>query len=110
MSAAAIDASGTARSGYSMSEIMAPLKRYFQTGELNFRIADPDGRIEALEKEFSDGRQDRTDGLLVEYEDWWFNVRKSNTEPILRLNLEADSADRRETCRARVEAVIVSDQ
>ncbi|MCH8891803.1 MAG: phosphomannomutase/phosphoglucomutase, partial [Myxococcales bacterium] len=63
------------------SEIVRPLLRYHHTGEVNFQVEDPDGRIEALAEAFGDGRQDRTDGLLVEYDDWWFNVRKSNTEP-----------------------------
>ena len=45
--------------------------------------------IEALAKTYPDGRQDREDGLTVEYDDWWFNCRPSNTEPLLRLNLEA---------------------
>ena len=50
---------------------------------------DPRGRIELIAERLSQGRQDRLDGLTVEFDDWWFNVRPSNTEPLLRLNVEA---------------------
>ena len=72
-----------------MSELVAPFKRYVQSGEINFRVQDKDAMINELAEKFNDGRQDRLDGLTVEYDDWWFNVRPSNTEPLLRLNLEA---------------------
>jgi phosphomannomutase len=89
-----------------MSELIAPLRRYHATGEINFEVEDKDAKIEELAKAFSDGEEGRLDGLTVRYGDWWFNVRKSNTEPVLRLNLEADTAERRDEARARVEAVL----
>jgi phosphomannomutase len=52
-------------------------------------VKDQDEAIERIARAYADGRQDRLDGLTVEYEDWWFNVRPSNTEPLLRLNVEA---------------------
>jgi len=70
------------------SERIKPLKRYCATGEVNFEVADKDGMIARLKEKFSDGQIKELDGLTVTYEDWWFNVRKSNTEPLLRLNLE----------------------
>ena len=76
-----------------LSELVAPFKRYVQSGEINFRVQDKDAMINQLAEKFSDGRQDRLDGLTVEYDDWWFNVRPSNTEPLLRLNLEAVNED-----------------
>lgn len=77
--------------GKSLSELVAPLDRYFATGEINFKVADKQGMIRHLEKQFSDGKIDFLDGITVQYRDWWFNVRPSNTEPFLRLVLEAKS-------------------
>jgi phosphomannomutase len=71
------------------SEIIRPLKRYFATGEINFEVEDKDGKMKELEAIFHDGKISHLDGISVEFKDWWFNVRKSNTEPVLRLNLEA---------------------
>lgn len=59
------------------------------SGEINSEIADPAGKIKEIEKKYSDGRIDKLDGLSVEYDDWRFNLRMSNTEPIIRLNVEA---------------------
>lgn len=77
----------------SMSELLKPLRRYYSTGELNFDIEDKSGALARLAAAFKDGRQDTLDGLTVDYDDWWFNVRASNTEPKLRLNLEAKTPD-----------------
>jgi phosphomannomutase len=77
------------RDGAPFSEVLAPLKRYWNSGEINSEVADKNAKIEEIAGAFRDGRQDRTDGLTVEYDDWWFNVRPSNTEPLLRLNVEA---------------------
>lgn len=74
-----------------MSNLIAPLKRYSSTGEINFKVADKDKKIEQIAKRFKDGKIDFLDGITVEYKDWWFNVRKSNTEPLLRLNLEGNT-------------------
>ena len=72
-----------------LSELIKPFERYFASGEINFEVKDKFGIIKNLEKKFSDGRVSKVDGLSVEYKDWWFNIRSSNTEPLLRLNLEA---------------------
>lgn len=72
-----------------MSNLIASFKRYPSTGEINFEVKDKDAKIKQLADKFSDGKIDYMDGITVEYNDWWFNVRKSNTEPILRLNMEA---------------------
>ena len=76
-----------------LSEVLAPFRRYAASGEINSRVADPAGTIEAVASALSDGRQDRLDGLTVEFDDWWCNVRPSNTEPLLRLNAEATTAE-----------------
>ena len=84
-----------------LSELVEALRRYHATGEINFRVDDTAASIAKIKEAFQDGRQDELDGITVEYGDlgdpdwWWFNVRASNTEPLLRLNLEAKSpADR----------------
>ena len=77
----------------SLSELIAPFKRYHNSGEQNFENTNKDQAIAALGERYADGRVDYLDGITVQYPEWWFNVRKSNTEPLLRLNLEADSAD-----------------
>jgi phosphomannomutase len=72
-----------------LSEVLAPFRKYFDSGEINSRVDDQAGRIDRIASSLSDGAQDRLDGLTVEYQDWWCNVRASNTEPLLRLNVEA---------------------
>lgn len=72
-----------------LSQLLKPFRRYSDSGEINSEVPDQTGAIEQLSLRYSDARQDRIDGLTVEYEDWWFNCRPSNTEPLLRLNLEA---------------------
>jgi phosphomannomutase len=74
-----------------LSALMRPLERYSQTGEINFRVADTEAKIKELAATYKSGQVDYLDGITVDNGDWWFNVRKSNTEPLLRLNLEASS-------------------
>ena len=79
--------------GGTLSELLEPYRRYHDSGEINSEVGDQQGAIGRVADRFSDGRQDRLDGLTVEYDDWWFNVRPSNTEPLLRLNVEARTAE-----------------
>jgi phosphomannomutase len=72
-----------------LSELLAPFRRYSASGEINTEVKDPHATIELVAEALRDGEQDRLDGLTVEFEDWWCNVRPSNTEPLLRLNVEA---------------------
>jgi phosphomannomutase len=92
------------------SDLLEPYRsRYFISGEINTEVDDGDAKIEELSARYSDGRQYRLDGLSVEYDDWHFNVRPSNTEPLLRLCLESlRSADDMERRRDEVLAVIRS--
>jgi len=89
-----------------LSEIMKPLRRYCATGEINFEVTDKDAKIEELGEAFSDGEVYFLDGVSVRYPDWWFNVRKSNTEPLLRLNLEARTKELMEEAKDRVVKII----
>jgi len=85
--------------GRKLSELIEPLNRYHATGEVNFRVEDKDGMIRRLAEVFADGEIDYLDGITVQYSDWWFNVRPSNTEPYLRLVLEASTLDMMEEKR-----------
>jgi phosphomannomutase len=93
MIAALLVLEGLSKSDKPLSELLQPFRRYASSGEINSEVADQRANIDRLAAHYADGKQDRTDGLTVEYEDWWFNVRPSNTEPLLRLNLEAASED-----------------
>ena len=89
MIAALLVLEAMSETGRPLSEMLDPYDRYFASGEINSTVLDQAASIERLADAYADGRQDRTDGLTVEFEDWWFNCRASNTEPLLRLNLEA---------------------
>ena len=94
------------KAGLPLSELLAPFRRYADSGEINTEVGDPQATIEAIGRAFADGRQDRLDGLTVEFDDWWFNVRASNTEPLLRLNVEARTPELLEDETAKVLAII----
>lgn len=78
-----------------LSKLIAPFQRYQHSGEINFVVTDKEKKMKELEKKFSAGAKDISwlDGLRIEFADWWFNVRPSNTEPLLRLNLEAKTPE-----------------
>ncbi|HOD83282.1 MAG: Phosphomannomutase/phosphoglucomutase [Planctomycetes bacterium ADurb.Bin126] len=71
------------------SELIAPLNRYSHSGEINFEVEDKAGKMKEIEEKFKDAEIDHLDGVTCQFDDWWCNVRASNTEPLLRLNLEA---------------------
>jgi phosphomannomutase len=98
------------RGGRKLSELLAPYReRYFISGEINSEVADQQAKIEELSALYADAEQSRLDGLSVDYEDWHFNVRPSNTEPLLRLCLESlVSAEDMRRHRDEVLAVIRS--
>ena len=95
------------RHGGSLSELAAPLVRYSASGEMNAEVPDPAAVIERVAAAFGGFEQDRFDGLSVDCGEWWFNLRPSNTEPLLRLNLEAATADEVKARVAEVRALIV---
>jgi len=94
-----------ANEGKPLSALVEDLRRFHATGEINFEVEDKLAAIAALKERYSDGKQDELDGITVEYGDltsddwWWFNVRMSNTEPLLRLNLEARRSETRDRRR-----------
>ena len=90
------------KSGQPLSELRQPFERYAASGEINTEVDDPLAVIERVAAAYDRFDQDRLDGLTVDAGDWWFNLRPSNTEPLLRLNLEAST---REQCDAKVTEV-----
>jgi phosphomannomutase len=91
------------RSERPLSAVRKDFERYADSGEINTEVADPGAVIEAVSRHYAGAQQDRLDGLTVDLGDWWFNIRPSNTEPLLRLNLEAADV---ESCEARTEEVL----
>jgi phosphomannomutase len=89
-----------------LSELRRPFERYVQSGEINTRVDDPAAVIERVAAAYSHAQQDRLDGLTVDLGDWWFNLRPSNTEPLLRLNLEARDRPTCENHTAEVLALV----
>jgi phosphomannomutase len=93
-------------SGGSLSALLLPYRKYWDSGEINSTVPDQHGKIEELAGIFADATLDRLDGLTIEYEDWWCNVRPSNTEPLLRLNVEARTEELLDDRTAALLAVI----
>ncbi|HSL23388.1 MAG TPA: phosphomannomutase/phosphoglucomutase [Vicinamibacterales bacterium] len=95
------------KKGQTLAELLEPLRaKYFISGEINTKLSDMrlvQEKLDALELQYADGRVSKMDGISVEYPDWHFNVRPSNTEPLLRLNLEATTPE--EMARRRDEVV-----
>jgi phosphomannomutase len=96
------------KAGIPLSELRKPFERYAASGEINTRVADTAVVIEKVAANYVGAEQDRLDGLTVDFGDWWFNLRPSNTEPLLRLNLEAPTAADVATHVAEVQAVMGS--
>lgn len=100
--------------GEPISEIIRPLKRYFSSGEINFtlpagrqEVKDKEKTLKELEREFSDAKHiSYLDGLSIEYSNWWFNIRPSHTEPLLRLNIEAKNKELLEEKRKKLTKLI----
>ena len=78
------------RGSHASPSCSTPLReRYFISGEINSEVADQEGKMDEIKERYADGEITELDGVSVDYEDWHFNVRPSNTEPLLRLNLES---------------------
>ncbi len=92
--------------GGTLSELLEPLQRYANSGEINTTVSDAAKVIEEVADHYADAEIDRLDGLTVDNGSWWFNLRASNTEPLLRLNLEAPNGDQVAARVAEVQAVM----
>ncbi|MCB9894365.1 MAG: phosphomannomutase/phosphoglucomutase [Planctomycetes bacterium] len=93
-------------SGAPLSELIKPIRRYSQTGEINFKVKDKEEVFSKVQDQFKDAEIDHLDGVTVSYPDWWFNLRASNTEPLVRLNLEAGSREQVQEKYKQVAALI----
>jgi phosphomannomutase len=91
-----------------LSQQVASFDHYVRSGEINSQVSDINQKLDEIETVFHDGKIDKLDGLTVDYGNWWFNVRPSNTEPLLRLNVEAENRKLLEKMTARVLEVIRS--
>ena len=96
------------RTGQDLSVLRKPLERYAASGEINTQVHDPIVVLERVSAEFGDRPQDLLDGLSIDCGSWWFNLRPSNTEPLLRLNLEARDRDECDGRVAEVQALITA--
>jgi phosphomannomutase len=96
--------------GKPLSELLKPLDHGFRSGEINTRVRDVQEKMKEIEEHFGKEAKaiDHLDGITLDFGDWWFNVRPSNTEPLLRLNIEANSKELLEEKRDEVLALIVA--
>jgi len=92
--------------GRSVSEYLKPIDTRFRSGEINSEVADVDGTLAKVSEAFADGELDELDGLTISYPTWWFNLRASNTQPLLRLNVEADTEAQLEDRTAAVLGIV----
>lgn len=76
-----------------LSEVVEPLTKYYKGNEINFEVSDKEGVMEKVASHYPDREADRSDGVTLDFGDWWFNLRPSNTEPLLRLTIEADTKE-----------------
>jgi len=89
-----------------LSDLIRPLQTYYATGEINIQVKDKEAVFAALEATYRDAQKDHLDGLSIEYDTWWFNLRASNTEPLMRLNLEANDSTTEEEKKQEILKVI----
>jgi phosphomannomutase len=89
-----------------ISQLVRPLKKYAQSGEINIQVRDVQGLFRELETRYQDAQMEHLDGLTVEYADWWFNLRRSHTEPVVRLVMEAKGKERLQKEKSDVMQII----
>ncbi len=89
-----------------ISESIKPLRRYYASGEINFKVEDKQAKMDELTKRYGDGQIDHLDGVTIGYKNWWFNCRPSNTEPLLRLNVESKTKKLLEEKLAEIEQTL----
>ncbi|GAC1613715.1 MAG: hypothetical protein NVS4B5_01300 [Vulcanimicrobiaceae bacterium] len=92
--------------GKPVSAVVAPIDRRSRSGEINSRVHDIPGKLTELQAHYGDAKIDHLDGVTIQYADWWMNVRPSNTEPLLRLNVEGDTKELMERHRDEALAII----
>ncbi|MDD5098261.1 MAG: phosphomannomutase/phosphoglucomutase [Candidatus Pacebacteria bacterium] len=93
-------------SGKKLSQLIDPFKKYYHSGEINFKVEDKDIVIEKIRQKYSQGNISTIDGIRIDFDDWWFSVRGSNTEPLLRFILEAKTKELMEEKIKEIEGII----
>jgi phosphomannomutase len=96
------------QAGRPVSEVIAPIDTRVRSGEINSRVADASTKLRQIEEHFSTAQIDHLDGVTVSYPEWWMSVRPSNTEPLLRLNVEGETKALMEAHRDEALALIRS--
>ncbi|MGA7354633.1 MAG: hypothetical protein WBW76_04295, partial [Candidatus Cybelea sp.] len=96
------------QAGRPVSEVIAPIDTRVRSGEINSKVADASTKLRQIEEYFSSAQIDRLDGVTVSYPEWWMSVRPSNTEPLLRLNVEGETKALMEAHRDKALALIRS--
>ena len=91
-----------------LSQLVKPLLKYYQSPEINIKVANADAVLEKAKDAFKDGKLNEMDGVLINYPGWWFNLRKSNTEPLVRLRIEADKKEKLEEMKEKLLKIINS--
>ena len=89
-----------------LSELWKPLQKYFHSGEINFHVNNGEEIMKKLKEKFSDAEISELDGVLFTYSDYWISVRKSNTEPVLRLIVEAQTKEKMENVVGEIRKII----
>jgi phosphomannomutase len=89
-----------------LSELVKPFFKYYQSPEINMKVADPDATLDKVKNAFNDGKSIDLDGVYISYPDWWFSLRKSNTEPLIRLRLEANTKEKLDEMMQKILAMI----
>ena len=94
--------------GVKLSKLRELYDVYSSTGEINYRVQDQEELLKVVEQQFRNEESDHLDGFTVKSENWWFNLRPSNTEPLIRLNLEASNQSKRDEMLNVVENIIAA--
>ena len=92
--------------GKKLSELTKSLKKYYHSGEINSEVDSREKTLAMIKQKYKDGDINELDGVRIDYEDWWFNIRPSNTEPIIRLNLEAKTEKKMKEKRDELLSII----
>lgn len=98
-----------ANTGKPLSQLVSGVRKYYHSGEINLHVKDTAGVFDVLERTYHDGTPSRLDGLKIVYPDWWFSIRASNTEPVVRLNIEGKTQALLDAKRAEILDVIPKD-
>ncbi|MFZ3057922.1 MAG: phosphomannomutase/phosphoglucomutase [Minisyncoccales bacterium] len=96
------------KSGKKLSQLIEPFKKYYHSGEINFKVDNKEGVIEKVKKKYAGGKVTTIDGVRIDFDDWWFSVRASNTEPILRLIIEGKTKEIMEEKLKEIQDLILS--